>query len=59
MSTRNEYEYADLNDKPELVDEIVELERRLHKQTGRSVTLIAYARTDAEGEESCRAGLND
>lgn len=61
MSVRD-YRFTDLDNKPTLVQEIVRLEERLHKETGEKVTLIAYSPSDGAdplGEEACRAGLND
>jgi hypothetical protein len=58
MSSRNEYEFADLHSEPGLVEEIVQLENRLSRQLGQNVTLIAYTRTDGN-DDSCRAKPNE
>ncbi|MDF2720082.1 MAG: hypothetical protein K0R28_7007 [Paenibacillus sp.] len=60
MSTIDEYAYTDFNENPSLIHEIVRLEERLKRETGQSVTLIAYSLTDAASDSgTCRAGLND
>lgn len=60
MSTRDQYEYADLNSNPSLVQEIVHLEQRLKQETGQQVTLIAYSPADSSSATSSgRAGLNE
>jgi len=58
MSSHSEYEFADLHSKPELVEEIMQLENRLSRQLGQNVTLIAYTKT-VENDESCRAKPNE
>jgi len=62
LSTRNEYEYTDLNGKPALIQEIVQLEQKLKQETGQPVTLIAYSPADADSSlatSTGRAGLNE
>lgn len=60
MSTRNEYEYTDLNGKPALIQEIVQLEQKLKQETEQPVTLIAFSPADSSLATSTgRAGLNE
>jgi hypothetical protein len=56
MSSISEFAFTDFADKPALVNEIVELEKRLQQETGQQVTLIAFSPTDAPPQQT--ADLN-
>ena len=59
MTKRGDYAFADLNDKPSLVREIVKLEQRLQEEIGEDITLIAYSQhSDEQDGTDCRPGLD-
>ncbi|MEF3303862.1 hypothetical protein [Paenibacillus sp. GYB003] len=60
MTERGQYTFADLNEKPALVEQIVSLEHRLRDETGQPVTLIAYSPVESIADKApCRADLDD
>lgn len=39
---REQYSFADLNDQPELLEDLQQLEQKIEQQLGRTVNLIAF-----------------
>jgi hypothetical protein len=55
-----QYEFTDLADRKELIEELVALEAKMTETLGYPINLIAYNKASGTVPDSnCRAGLND
>lgn len=60
MTAFQNYEFADLNDRPGLLRSVQQLEEAMKRELGQEVTIIAYTSPhSASHETECRAGLTE
>jgi hypothetical protein len=54
----DDYEFADL--RPDMLEEIRQLEAKFRRDNQQDITLIAYNRNESAGiDDNCRAGMDD